>query len=220
MSAATVSSPANPAADGEVQSPKASEIPLPTSQPSSSSSPHDALARAPSIHFSDSALPARPQGQRSGSSLRQISPPPVIKKFEKGVSFDTFEKKGEPVLTSFTLSRKHGDFEHKKSTRTFLCGLDDNDYSNFALEWLLDELVDDNDEIICLRVVDKDSTIAGTASLEHKTYKEEAEKLMIAIEEKNHDNKAISIILEFAVGKVEKMIMTMVSYTKLLKNNY
>jgi hypothetical protein len=169
------------------------------------------LARHSSIHFSDSTLPVRPQGQRSGSSLRQTSPPPVVKRLEKGVSFDTFEKKGEAVLTSFTLTKKHGDFEHKKSTRTFLCGLDDNDYSNFALEWLLDELVDDNDEIICLRVVDKDSTIAGSASLEQKTYKDEAEKLMLSIEEKNHDNKAISVVLEFAVGKVEKMIMTMVS---------
>ena len=79
------------------------------------------------------------------------------------------------------------------------------------MEWLLDELVDDNDEIVCLRVVDKDSAIAGSASLEQKTYQEEAEKLMKSIEEKNHDNKAISIVLEFAVGKVEKMIMSMVS---------
>jgi hypothetical protein len=108
------------------------------------------------------------------------------------------------------LTKKHVDFEHKKSTRTYLCGLDDNDYSNYALEWLLDEMVDDNDEIVCLRVIDKDSTIASSASLESKMYQEEANKLMKSIEEKNHEDKVISLTLEFAVGKVEKMIMDMV----------
>lgn len=167
--------------------------------------------RQPSIHFSDQLLPIRPISTKTGtSSIRGKSPPLKPQKFEKGVSFDTFDKKGEPTITSFTFNKKHVDFAQSKSTRTFLCGIDDNDYSNYALEWLLDELVDDNDEIICLRVVDKDSLIAGTSSMEKRTYQEEAIKLMTSIEEKNHDNKAISLTLEFAVGKVEKMIMQMV----------
>jgi hypothetical protein len=33
---------------------------------------------------------------------------------------------------------------------------------------------------------------------------------MKSIEEKNHEDKVISLTLEFAVGKVEKMIMDMV----------
>jgi hypothetical protein len=134
----------------------------------------------------------------------------MCRKFEPRVSFDTFEKKGESVYTSFSLNRKHVDFKATKGTRTFLCGIDDNDYSYYALEWLIDEMVDDGDEIVCLRVVDKDSTIANSASLEERNYRREADALMASIQEKNHENKAINLVLEFAVGKVEKVIMATV----------
>jgi len=190
-------------------------VPTAEPEPIQTSSPRIPLLgegkRKLSIQFDKSTLPPRPRTQRSGSSLKKrSSSPPPAPKFNRGVSFDTFEKKGEPTTTSFTIQRKHIQYNQNKSTRTFLCGIDDNDYSNYALEWLLDELVDDNDQIVCLRVVDKDSTVADSASLKLKSYKAEAEKLMTSIEERNHDNKAISLILEFAVGKVEKLIMSMI----------
>jgi hypothetical protein len=108
------------------------------------------------------------------------------------------------------LVRKHKDYEYTKGTRTFLCGVDSNDYSEWALEWLIDEMVDDGDEVICLRVVDKDSSVAGSTSMEQGRYRDEAEKLLDSIEAKNHENKAINLILEFAIGKVEKVITSMV----------
>jgi hypothetical protein len=78
------------------------------------------------------------------------------------------------------------------------------------LEWLIDELVDDGDEIVCLRVVDKDSKISSDGALQERLYRQEAMKLLDQIIEKNEEEKAISIILEFAVGKVHETIQRMV----------
>lgn len=67
--------------------------------------------------------------------------------------------------------------------------------------------MDDGDEVVCLRVIDPE---AAKASLTETRYREEAEVIMRQIEEKNHENKAINLILEFSIGKVEKVIRRMV----------
>jgi nucleotide-binding universal stress UspA family protein len=128
------------------------------------------------------------------------------------VSFDTFDKPADFIEeTSFTLIAKHKDYEYTKRSRTFLCGCDDNDYSDYALQWLIDELVDDGDEVVCLRVVEKDDTIASDRSVEKGRYRAEAEALMKSVQGKNHENKAINLVLEFAMGKVNTVIDDMVS---------
>jgi len=91
-----------------------------------------------------------------------------------------------------------------------MVGIDENSYSDYALQWLLKELVDDGDEIICLRVVDKDAKIISDKSLDEKLYQEEAKQLMHAIQEKNEDHRAISIVLEFAVGKLHTTFQKMI----------
>ncbi|KAF8539712.1 hypothetical protein BDD12DRAFT_80132 [Trichophaea hybrida] len=129
--------------------------------------------------------------------------------FLKRISFDTFDNKDASDF-SLTLKSKHRDYSYTRRSRTFLCGTDQNDYSEFALEWLIDELVDDGDEIVCLRVVDKDSKISSDAALQERLYRQEATKLLDQIIEKNEEEKAISIILEFAVGKVHETIQRMI----------
>jgi len=81
----------------------------------------------------------------------------------------------------------------------------------YALQWLINELVDDGDEIVCLRVVEKEDAIAGDRSVETGRYRTEAEATMRDIQARNHDNKAVNLILEFSVGKVNKVIDDMVS---------
>jgi hypothetical protein len=81
----------------------------------------------------------------------------------------------------------------------------------YALQWLINELVDDGDEIVCLRVVEKEDAIAGDRSVETGRYRTEAESTMRDIQARNHDNKAINLILEFSIGKVNKVIDDMVS---------
>ena len=134
--------------------------------------------------------------------------------YESRVSFDTFDNKDATDI-SFTLVSKHKDYAYSRRSRTFLCGTDQNDYSEFALEWLVEELVEDGDEIVCLRVVDKDSKISSNVSVEQGIYKTEARKLLEHIQEKNEEDKAISLVLEFAVGKVPETIQRMVRFSIL-----
>lgn len=139
--------------------------------------------------------------------------------YQRGVSFDTFSNRDATDL-SFTLQYKHRNYQSTRRSRTFLCGTDQNDYSEFALEWLLDELVDDGDEIVCLRAVEKDSKIASDPSVQQRVYRHEAQKLMNSVIAKNsqEEERAISLVLEFAAGKVQEVIQRMVRGTLYLPN--
>ncbi|KAL5365167.1 hypothetical protein BJX96DRAFT_158677 [Aspergillus floccosus] len=142
-------------------------------------------------------------------SSRGPSPPPP-RTYERGVSFDTFDNP-DAADFSLTLNYKHKGYQSTRRSRTFLCGIDQNDYSDFALEWLIDELVDDGDEIVCLRAVEKDSRIASDAGIEAGKYRKEAEKIFKQVIQKNsQDEKAISIVLELAVGKIQDIIQRMI----------
>ncbi|KAL7275467.1 hypothetical protein RUND412_001595 [Rhizina undulata] len=165
--------------------------------------------RRPSLVFASGSAPGLPSGPGGRERPRSLSSPPPPPSFLKRVSFDTFDNKDASDF-SLTLKSKHKDYSYTRRSRTFLCGTDQNDYSEFALEWLIDELVDDGDEIVCLRVVDKDSKISSDAALQERLYRQEARKLLNQIIEKNEEDKAISIILEFAVGKVHETIQKMI----------
>lgn len=104
---------------------------------------------------------------------------------------------------------KHSDYVYTRMSRTFLCGTDQNDYSDYALEWLLDELVDDGDEVVCLRVVDPNAKISSSdSSLQEKVYRDEAYKLLNDIMDKNDDNKkVITIPIQFLYS----LILTTIS---------
>lgn len=132
--------------------------------------------------------------------------------YERGVSFNTFDNP-DAADFSLTLNYKHKGYQCTRRSRTFLCGTDQNEYSDFALEWLIDELVDDGDEIVCLRAVEKDSNIASDAGIEAGKHRQEAEKLFEQVIQKNsQDEKAISLVLELAVGKVQDIIQRMVCF--------
>ncbi|KAF2398429.1 adenine nucleotide alpha hydrolases-like protein [Trichodelitschia bisporula] len=167
--------------------------------------------RRPSVQF----LPHREKIEldaagKAPSIRRRMSSPPPPPVFRPRVSFDTFDKAAtEGDIPAFTLNQKHKDYEYSKRSRTFLCGLDANDYSEYALEWLVDELVDDGDEVVCLRVLDPQ---AATQASNEGVYREQAEALMKTMEAKNHEHKAVNLILEFAVGKVEKVIKRMIEF--------
>jgi hypothetical protein len=142
-------------------------------------------------------------------------------RFQHHVSFDNFNggEATERNTVSFTLNMKHKGYQFKRRSRTFMVGIDENDYSDIALQWMLEELVDDGDEIICLRVIDKDSKITNDRNLEKKQYQKAAKDLMERIQAKNDDNRAISIVLEFAVGKVQTTFQKMVFLPKFTTFN-
>ncbi|KAK9368026.1 hypothetical protein V1509DRAFT_625143 [Lipomyces kononenkoae] len=173
-----------------------SRTPIPTRSPSRSA-----------MRSSSSRRNSTDSGVAASSSYLGSTPP---QKFQKKVGFDTFDNK-DATDFSLTLQVKHDGYVYNRLSRTFLCGTDQNEYSDYALEWLLDEIVDDGDEIVCLRVVDPGAKISSSdVALQEKLYRDEAYKLLNEIMLKNEDDKKISIALEFAVGKVQDMIQRMI----------
>ncbi|KAI1330447.1 hypothetical protein F5Y16DRAFT_18181 [Xylariaceae sp. FL0255] len=123
---------------------------------------------------------------------------PRAQRFESHVAFDNIPL-GESTAynpISFTLNVRHAGYQFRRRHRTFMVGVDDNLYSEHALQWLLDELVDDGDEIVCVRVIETQTR------LDIKTYQDDAKSLMEAIQSKNVQNRAIGLVLEYAVGKL------------------
>ncbi|EMC92682.1 hypothetical protein BAUCODRAFT_44793, partial [Baudoinia panamericana UAMH 10762] len=140
-----------------------------------------------------------------------LSSPPPPAHFSPRVSFDTFSNPSASDF-SLTLNRKHREYAYTKRSRTFLVGTDTNEYSDTALEWLIDELVDDGDEIVCLRVVEKDSreALKWSGGQGEKGYRAEAERFLDAIQRKNTEDKAINLVLEFSIGRVQETIQQMI----------
>lgn len=133
------------------------------------------------------------------------SPSPY--RFERHVAFDNVPL-GEPTdynPISFTLNVRHKGYQLNRHSRTFMVGVDDNSYSDHALQWLLNELVDDGDEIVCVRVIEAPTRLAERA------YQEAANALMNKIYAKNTKNLAMSFVLEYAVGKLHNTFQHMVS---------
>ncbi|OTA60789.1 Usp domain-containing protein [Hypoxylon sp. EC38] len=123
---------------------------------------------------------------------------PRSQRFESHVAFDNIPlgESTECNPISFTLNYRHAGFQFRRRHRTFMVGVDDNSYSDHALQWLLDELVDDGDEIICVRVIETQLRLTD------KAYQDDAKALMESIQAKNTQNKAIGLVLEYAVGKL------------------
>lgn len=91
-----------------------------------------------------------------------------------------------------------------------MVGVDENEYSSVALQWMLEELVDDGDQIICLRVVDRDAKITNDKYVERGDHRKVAEDLLKRIQSMSDVNRAISITLEFSVGKTSDVFGRMV----------
>ncbi|KAK3295786.1 uncharacterized protein B0H64DRAFT_154554 [Chaetomium fimeti] len=129
------------------------------------------------------------------ATLTERPPPPH--RFEQHVGFDNLPvgeaTKNNP--SSFTLQARHQGYHSSRRSRTFMIGVDEHNYSQYALVWLLTHMVDDGDEIICVRVMENPVR-------PDKNYQEDARKLLEIIKSKNELNKAISIILEYSVGKL------------------
>ena len=132
--------------------------------------------------------------------------------FNRRVSFDTITG-GEPTdknSLAFTLNIRHKGYQYKRRSRTFMVGVGENEYSEIALQWMLEELVDDGDEIICVRVIDKDAKVLNDRNMEKRQYQIEAKELLERIEVRNDNNRAVSIVLEFVAGKLHATFQRMI----------
>ncbi|KAJ7165548.1 hypothetical protein C8R43DRAFT_878116 [Mycena crocata] len=115
------------------------------------------------------------------------------------VSFDTFEN---PVASmfSFTLQVKSAGYARSRSTRVFLCAAGPDESGREALDWSLEALVQDGDELIVCRGVDED-----VFEKDHDSVREEAKQLMLQIQEKSVEydpDRKLSLILEYIPGRI------------------
>ncbi|KAL0945928.1 hypothetical protein HGRIS_012209 [Hohenbuehelia grisea] len=130
-----------------------------------------------------------------------LSPSPSIaaQGYTPKVSFDTFEN---PVASmfSFTLQVKSEGYKRTRSTRVFLCAASADESGNEALDWALESLVQDGDELIVCRGVEEE-----VLEKDHDLIRAEARELMRQIQAKSADSDAdrkLSLILEYIPGKI------------------
>ncbi|WBW71412.1 Usp (universal stress protein) family protein [Schizosaccharomyces osmophilus] len=134
-----------------------------------------------------------------------LASPPPSPHFLKRISFDTFNNKAASEF-SLTLKTQHRAYKWTRASRTFLCGMDENIYSEFAVEYLFESLLSDNDEVVILRVIDPSSKMAEEL-LDENSYRLMAENVMASLLRKIDEEKAVSIIVELLVGKPQDMIL-------------
>ncbi|KAF9353509.1 hypothetical protein BGX26_008735 [Mortierella sp. AD094] len=130
------------------------------------------------------------------------------------VGFDTLDCE-DTVQYAFTLQSRTDKWRRTKKTRTFLVGTDLNEYSSHALSWVMENMIEDGDEIVALRVVPielRDSFAkSGIPSFQGQEFaaRTEAAKIMEMIRLKNK-SKEINIIVECLVGNVRDTIQNMI----------
>ncbi|KAI9309562.1 hypothetical protein BJ944DRAFT_258290 [Cunninghamella echinulata] len=135
--------------------------------------------------------------------------------YVRGVSFDTMTNKDLPDY-SFTLRGKSPGYKRTRRSRTFLVATDLASYSDHALKFAINDVMDDGDEIIVLRVVsvdvnDKKSLTEKSLKHQEKQARENATKVMERIMETGNEDKKISAIIEFVIGKIHQTIQHMIS---------
>ncbi|KAG1149168.1 hypothetical protein G6F37_002998 [Rhizopus arrhizus] len=134
--------------------------------------------------------------------------------FVRVVSFDTMTNKDLPDY-SFTLRAKSPGYKRTRRSRTFMVATDLANYSEYALNWTTDTMMEDGDELIVLRVVTLEMNNKkrdGLLQLEEKESRKKANELMEKIIENSHtSDKKISVAIEFVIGKVQETIQSTIS---------
>ena len=125
-------------------SPSPRPIPLPHTSSDSGISP-------PYITLPDSGTLAPPTHLQPQHVL---SPVPATPGYTSKVSFDTFENQSASMF-SYTLRVKSEGYRRTRSTRVFLCAASPDESGREALDWTLEALVQDGDELIVFRGVDE-----------------------------------------------------------------
>ncbi|PSS34227.1 hypothetical protein PHLCEN_2v1737 [Hermanssonia centrifuga] len=166
----------------------------------SSGSPSQSFSRpgsslAPTTSFS-APLPS--------PNAHSISSPLIAAQgYTPKVGFDTFENT-QASMFSYTLHVENEGYSRNKNTRVFLCASSPDESGKQALEWALESLIQDGDELVVFRGADPDDL-----DKEQDVYREEARELMRQVQEKCSEydsDRKLSIIVEFIAGVVPASI--------------
>ena len=85
------------------------------------------------------------------------------------VSFDTFENPAASMF-SFTLSAESVGYTRTPQTRVFLCAASPDESGRQALDWALDSLVQDGDELVVFRGFDEEDLGVSFHSFRRSRY--------------------------------------------------
>ncbi|CCM05639.1 uncharacterized protein FIBRA_07868 [Fibroporia radiculosa] len=189
-----------------VQSPgspflRSSPLPGPTSLLNVPTSPSCSPSQSLATHQDPPSLSSSP-----------LIPPPsplvAAQGYTPKVSFDTLENP-QASMFSYTLHVQSDGYARNRGTRVFLCATSPDESGRQALDWALESLVQDGDELIVFRGVDTDEL-----DKDHDQYREDARELMRVIQEKcvEYDpERKLSIIVEYIAGKVPQTIDRLIS---------
>ncbi|KAF9572719.1 hypothetical protein EC968_009534 [Mortierella alpina] len=151
----------------------------------------------------------------NASQPRQRRASAAVDGYVARVGFDTLGC-DDTAEYAFTLQAKTDGWRRTKTSRTFLVGTDLNDYSAHALQWVMENMVENGDEIVALRVVPielRDSlSKTGIPSFQgqESAARSEANNIMSTIRDRNLSGKEISIVVEYMVGNVRDTIQHMI----------
>lgn len=115
-------------------------------------------------------------------------------------SWNATEEPDEPY-SSYSVSSKHEDFKASYGSRSFLCALSSVSTSRRALKWLVEHVLEDGDELLCIKV-EKET------SKDTSYYQERAEELLTSIVHTIVDCsiKKINVVVELSIGSVKHVV--------------
>ncbi|KAJ9110111.1 hypothetical protein QFC19_001782 [Naganishia cerealis] len=134
--------------------------------------------------------------------------------YRRKVGFETFDgaKVKDDALFSYTLQAKSDYYRRNRNTRVFMAAVSNDEKGEDALDWLMDNLVEDGDEVVAVRVIELDEGEKASQQAQDE-FREEAAQLLKTILEKNDEfgDRRISVIVEFVAGKVTQTLMRLIS---------
>ncbi|KAF8508725.1 hypothetical protein BU17DRAFT_77919 [Hysterangium stoloniferum] len=131
-------------------------------------------------------------------------------RYTSKVGFDTFQNPSDTTLFSYTLQVKSEGYKRTRSTRSYLCASSRDESGSNALDWVMESLIQDGDELIIFRGFDAEEMEKGN----YEQRREEARELMKWVGEKNDElesGRKISFIVEFVGGKVTSSIERLIA---------
>jgi hypothetical protein len=139
---------------------KSTPSPTPSPQSSPTQSPPVPPLTQPSILSLSPAISSPDTTINSPLLVRSPSPSTIIgpnasQGYTPKVSFDTFENSAASMF-SFTLQAKSDGYERSPSARVFLCASSPDESGRHALDWTIESMVQDGDELVVFRGIDQD----------------------------------------------------------------
>jgi len=104
---------------------------------------------------------------------------------------------------------KSDGYKRSRNTRVFLCAASPDESGREALDWSLESLVQDGDELIIFRGIDEDALARP-----HEIIRDDARELMKYIEEKSVEydpQRKLSLVLEYIAGKTTESLDRLVA---------